>query len=185
MMGNPSSAPLKQVTNPISSFRIAPSPPWKTGTTWQPRPRPTRPLPCLPSRSPPARSADPQKPPRRTGRTQHRFDSLGVNDQRFSIVFPHPKDFPFLLSSTFPPPPPHCSCCSHCESVFFLMAVLTCIPRLVGYSYLALVPYPFPSLFFYRDLHSVQFSHLLFHFFFFLLLLLILNWGRRRGGGRW
>lgn len=147
MMGNPSSAPLKQVTNPISSFRIAPSPPWKTGTTWQPRPRPTRPLPCLPSRSPPARSADPQKPPRRTGRTQHRFDSLGVNDQRFFHCFSHPKDFSF----SYPPMPFPTVHVAPIANLLFLIAVLTCIPRLVGYTltYLTLVPYPFFLLFFY------------------------------------
>ena len=72
--------------------------PWKTATTWLPRRHPTQPPPCSPSRSPRPRSAAPQKPPRKA-RTQHRFDSLGVNDQRLSIVFfPAPKDFPFVFS---------------------------------------------------------------------------------------
>lgn len=75
-----------------------PLPPWKTVTTWLPRRHPTQPLPCSPSRSPRPQSAAPQKPPRKA-RTQHRFDSLGVNDQRLSIVFfPAPKDFPLLFS---------------------------------------------------------------------------------------
>lgn len=162
MMGNPPSSPLKQIPNPISFYCIAPSPPWKTGTTWQPRPRPTLPLPCSPSRSPPAQSADPQKPPRRTGRKQHRFDSLGVNDQRFSIVFLTQKISLFLIFPCLFPT-------VHVAPIAILLfsngrpALHSPTGRL--HSYLSRPrPLPFFPPFFYRDLHSVQFSHLLFHF---------------------
>jgi hypothetical protein len=83
------------------SMLSAPSPPWKIGTTWLLRLHQTRLPPCLPSRSLPLQSADLQKPPQRMGRTQHRFDSLGVNDQRFFIVFPTQKISHFLSSASY------------------------------------------------------------------------------------
>lgn len=150
-----------------------PLPPWTTVTTWPPRRHPTQPPQCSPSRSPRPRSAAPQKPPRKA-RTQHRFDSLGVNDQRLSIVFfPTPKDFPFLF----------CLAMFSALSLFMLLphrqiCVSNGRPDLHSptgrFSFFPplFVPYHFLPFFLYKigTLHSVQSSHL---FILFLVLFVI------------